>query len=260
MTSSKQGISASELTRLAGFGSYQTAWTMLHRYRSVMRGPSRTRLSGTVEVDETLVGGTDEPGKGGRSHGSKKALVAVAAEQRQPKGFGRCRLEIIPDASAPTLRGFLETNLESGSTVVTDGWKPYRFAVEGYAHDERPVSGSGHQAHELLPRVHRAASLLKRWIEGTHQGSFSDAHLQAYLDEFCFRYNRRRSVSRGLLFYRLLSAAVASGPVTYRSLVADPAKKKFAPTPPAVHVVAGASVVARTAGRPWRNAGRPMVA
>lgn len=121
MTASKQGVSAAELRRQVGFGSYQTAWAMLHHYRSVMADPARRRLTGTVEVDETLIGGTDEAGKSGRSHDSRKALVVVAVEQTQPKGLGRCRLEVVEDASTKTLAGFLARHVEPGSVVITDG-------------------------------------------------------------------------------------------------------------------------------------------
>jgi hypothetical protein len=257
MTASKQGVSAAELRRQVGFGSYQTAWAMLHRYRSVMADPGRGRLAGTVEVDETLIGGTDEAGKGGRSHDSRKALVAVAVEQIQPKGLGRCRLEVIEDASTKTLAYFVDRHVETGSVVITDGWRPYRKALGGYIHEEHPIAPSGREAHELLPGAHRVASLLKRWIEGTHQGSFSDAHLQAYLEEFTFRFNRRRSKTRGLLFYRLLSQAVAGDPVRYHDLVAEHGKKKVRPTPPLERAVVSARVAGPDAGRPWRTQDRP---
>ncbi len=242
--------------RLVGFGSYQTAWAMLHRYRSVMASAPGERLRGTVEVDETHVGGVDQFGHGGRSHDSRKALVAVAIEQRQPKGLGRCRLEVIPDAGTPTLRAFLARNVEPGSTVLTDGWKPYIYATPGYEHQPFTVSGAGFQAHEVLPGAHRVASLVKWWLEGTHQVAVAEEHLPAYLDDFTFRFNRRRSQARGLLFYRLMARAVEGGPRSYRDLVAKPRKRKTQPTPPTAHRLAAASVCSPAAMLPWRNAGR----
>jgi len=180
LTSQKDGISALGLKRELGIGSEQTAWAMLHRYRSAMIRPGRDRLSGGVEVDETVLGGP-EPGRPGRG-ALGKALVAVAVE-REERTFGRCRLQVIEDASAPVLRAFLLDTIEPSSTVITDGWPSYPPACgSDYVHEPVVVSGSGHEAHELLPAVHRVASLLKRWLEGTHQGGVQPVHLQAYLD------------------------------------------------------------------------------
>ena len=117
---SKDGVSAQSLQRMLEFGSYQTAWAMLHRLRSVLVRPGRERLSGRVEVDETFIGG-EEPGlRGGRQRG-KKSLVVVAVEVHEPKGFGRCRMRIVPDASAETLHHFVRDHIEPGTTVITDG-------------------------------------------------------------------------------------------------------------------------------------------
>ena len=196
MTSQKNGISALGLKRQLGIGSEQTAWAMLHRYRTAMVRRGRDRLSGTVEVDETILGGP-EPGRPGRG-ALGKTLVEVAIE-RIGKGFGRCRLEIIEDASAEVLRRFLLDHIEPGSTVVSDGWSAYPSAcADDYVHQPFVVSGSGLKAHEVLPGVHLVASLAKRWLLGTHQGGVKATHLQAYLDEFSFRFNRRRSRARGL--------------------------------------------------------------
>jgi len=153
---------------------------MLHRYRTAMVRPGRDRLSGSVEVDETVLGGP-EPGRPGRG-ALGKTLVAVAVE-REERTFGRFRLQIIEDASTPVLRAFFFDHVEPSSTVISDGWPSYPPTCgTDYAHEPVVVSGSGHQPHELLPAVHRVASLLKRWLEGTHQGNVQPAHLQAYLD------------------------------------------------------------------------------
>jgi transposase-like protein len=210
VTNQKQGVSALGLQRLIGLGSYETAWACLHKLRRAMVRPGRDRLVGTVEVDETYVGGV-QPG-GGRRHLGNKALVAIAAEM-DGKGIGRIRMARIEDASASSLRSFVEDSVEPGSIVTTDGWEGYEWLTEGgYKHRQRAISGSGKTASALLPRVHRVSSLLKRWLLGTHQGGVSRDQLEYYLDEFTFRFNRRTSNSRGKLFYRLLQQAVLVRP------------------------------------------------
>jgi len=218
----------------------------------VLVRPGRDRLTGTVEVDETYFGG-EEPGlRGGRQKG-EKILVGVAVERRGPKGFGRCRMAILADGSADSLHPFVTANVEPGATVVTDGWSGYQgIDTLGYVHEphsQRAASAAG----ALLPGVHRVASLAKRWYLGTHQGRFDDAHLQSYLDEFSFRFNRRWSRSRGLVFYRVLELAVDHDPVRYHQLVANPRPKPAPPTPPADgrHPP---SLDRPRANRPWRTA------
>jgi transposase-like protein len=230
--SQKDGISALSLQRQLEIGSYQTAWAMLHRIRSVLIRPGRERLSGEVEVDETTFGG-EEPGlAGGRARGEKKVLVGVAVERMEPRGFGRCRMAPLPDASAESLRAFLTDNVESGARVVTDGWQPYRPATEGlYVHERLPGAQRA-LAHRLLPGVHKVSSLAKRWLLGTHQGSVDAAHLPGYLNEFVFRFNRRRSRSRGLVFYRVLELATGHDPVRYRDLIANPRPSGMPRRPP----------------------------
>jgi len=251
----KDGVSALSLQRALEIGSYQTAWAMLHRLRSVLVRPGRDRLSGTVEVDETYIGG-EEPGlRGGRQKG-KKALVGVAIEVREPRGYGRCRMAILHDGSAASLHAFVTDHVEPGSTVITDGWTGYQGLDKlGYRHQprsQRAARGRGEDPGELLPGVHRVASLAKRWLLGTHQGSVEEAHLGGYLGEFVFRFNRRRSASRGLVFYRLLELAVGHDPVRYRELVANPGPKKIRPTPP---VACGhpPSLDRPRAQQPWRR-------
>lgn len=221
LTSQKHGISALGLQRVLGLGSYQTAWAMLHRYRSAMVRPGRERLIGEVEVDETYVGG-QEPGVRGRQT-TTKTIVAIAVEVREPRGFGRIRLQCVPDVSAASLVPFVCDTVEPDATVLTDGWSGYNsLAGHGYTHERTVISGSGDPAHVSLPAVHRVASLLKRWLLGTHQGAARPEHLDAYLNEFTFRFNRRASRRRGLLFHRLLQQAVQADPITYRQLVANP--------------------------------------
>jgi transposase-like protein len=224
VTSQKNGVSAMGLQRALGLKSYKTAWTLLHKLRRAMVRPSRDRLSGRVEVDEAFVGGEEEGVHGRQTE--TKAMIAVAAEEDGP-GIGRIRMRHIVDASADSLVPFIEDCVETGSVVHTDGWLGYvPLEDKDYRHEVTYLKGSSKTASELMPRVHRVAALLKRWLLGTHQGGVSVEHLDAYLDEFTFRFNRRKSRSRGKLFYRLLEQAVAVEPVPYKSLVkcaaADP--------------------------------------
>jgi transposase-like protein len=212
VTTAKNGMSAKTLERTLDV-SYRVAWTMLQRYRVAMVRAERERLSGAVEVDEALVGGVEHGGKPGR--GSQKCVVLIAVEVKKPKGFGRVRMRRVPDASGASLLPFVCDVVDPGAVVHTDGWLGYNGLVRrGYAHRRTVVSASGDPAHVSMPGVHRVASLLKRWILGTHQGSVGAEHLQSYLEEFTFRFNRRTSHSRGLVFRRLLEQAVATGPVT----------------------------------------------
>lgn len=218
VTSQKNGASALSLQRILGLGSYRTAWTWLHKLRRAMVRPDRDRLSGQVEVDETFVGGV-EPG-GGRRHVGKKALVVIAAEVGPGRATGRIRLGRVKDSSAESVLPFVQGATEPGSVVITDGLQSYLgLPALGYGHDRRVVLGSGESADALLPRVHRVAALLKRWLLGTHQGAVSREHLEYYLDEFTFRFNRRTSRHRGKLFYRLLENAVQVAPVPYAAMV-----------------------------------------
>ena len=254
--SGKDGISASSVQRTLEIGSYQTAWAMLHRLRAVLVRPGRDRLAGTVEVDETYIGG-QEPGlRGGRARG-KKVLTGVAVEVSEPKGIGRARMAPLADASAASLHAFVSDHVEPGATVITDGWQGYRgLDKRGYVHERRSQRAArlrGDDPNELLPAVHRVASLAKRWLLGTHQGSADEAHLPDYLNEFVFRFNRRRSRSRGLVFYRVLELAVGHHPVRYKDLIVRPEPKKTPPVPPG-RWGHPPSLQRPPANRPWRTA------
>src|SRR3990170_834728 len=216
ITSQKNGMSAQGLQRVLGLGSYETAWVLLHKLRRAMVRPGRDRLKGTVEVDETYWGG-DEEGLVGRLI-EGKALIIVAAEE-DGKGIGRIRLHRIPDITKGSLHGFIKRAIEPGSTVRTDGLNAYR-GMEGYVHDRHVQRHQPEGKHLLgLSRVHRVVSLLKRWLLGTHQGAIGHEHLDDYLDEFTFRFNRRKSASWGKLFYRLAQHAVQIPPTTYDKIV-----------------------------------------
>jgi len=214
VTSQKNGASAMSVQRLLGLGSYSTAWTWLHKLRRAMVRPGRDRLQGTAEVDETYWG-SEEEGVIGRLT-EDKALIIVAAEE-DGRGIGRIRLRRIPDLTKTSLHGFIAEAIEPGSTVRTDGLNAY-LGLKGYVHD-RQVQRRQPEGEHLLPRVHRVVSLLKRWLLGTHQGAIGHQHLDYYLDEFTFRFNRRKSASRGKLFYRLLQQAVQIDPVPYQVIV-----------------------------------------
>ena len=212
MTSQKGGVSALGLQRVLGLGSYRTAWAMLHKLRTAMVRPGREQLRGTVEVDKTYWGGVEQ-GVVGRLT-ITKALIVVAAEE-DGAGIGRIRMQRVPDMTSASLHGFIRRSVERGSTVRTDGWPAY-LGLEGYTH--LPEIQKRSEAH-LLTRVHRVVSLFKRWVLGTHQGAVSHQHLDSYLDEFTFRFNRRTSGSRGKLFFRLAQQAVHVPPRPYASLI-----------------------------------------
>ena len=214
VTSQKNGISALGLQRVLGLGSYKTAWAMLQKLRRAMVRPDRDRLDGVVEVDDTYWG-SEEAGAIGR-HTDSKALVVVAA-QEDGKGIGRIRLRCIPNLTKTTLLGFIAEAVEPGSTIRTDGYPSY-VGLNGYVHDRQCQSHQEAGEH-VLPRVHLVISLLKRWLLGTHQGAIGYDHLDGYLDEFTFRFNRRTSASRGKLFYRLAQQAVQIGPVPFATLI-----------------------------------------
>jgi len=214
LTSQKTGASALAVQRILGLGSYETAWTWLHKLRRAMVTPGRERLQGQVEVDETFVGAPEE-GRHGRRM-IHKTLVVVAAE-KDGKGIGRIRMRRVPDGSAKSLHPFVKESIEPESTLHTDDWQGYA-GLEGYRRKVRQIAHSGKTASELMPRVHRVVSLLKRWLMGTHHGAISHEHLDYYLDEFTFRFNRRTSLSRGKLFYRLMQNAVRMSPAPYRCM------------------------------------------
>jgi len=252
----KDGVSALSLQRSLEIGSYQTAWALLQRLRSVLVRPGSERLTGVVEVDETYIGG-EEPGlRGGRAPG-KKVLTGVAVEVLPARGLGRCRMAPLKDASATSLRAFVSEHVQPGAAVITDAWQGYRGLVGlGYRHDRRSQRAArerGDDPAELLPGVHRVASLNKRWLLGTHHGSLADTHLPSYLDEFVFRFNRRRSRRRGLLFFRLMELAVTHEPVRYRDLIAKRRVKDVPPKPPQTRGHPP-SLERPPANRPWRSA------
>lgn len=206
----KHGVSALGLQRVLGLGSYRTAWTWLHKLRCAMVRPGRDRLLGTVEVDETYIGGK-KPGKRGRG-AAGKTLVVVAVEDKGNK-IGRIRLRRVADASAASLIPAVQESVEDGALVRTDGWISYeKLSSKGYEHIV--VRKDASVGDNLLPLVNRVVALLKRWLQGIHQGAVRPSHLDYYLDEFTFRFNRRTSRSRGKLFYRLVQQAVAISPIT----------------------------------------------
>jgi hypothetical protein len=225
VTSQKQGASALTVQQVLGLGSYRTAWSWLHKLRHAMVRPDRDRLSGAVEVDETYVGGPDPRSfEFQRSH---KVLVGVAAEERG-RGIGRVRIRRVHDRGPGPIEHFVRDVVAPGSVVHTDGYLGYAsLSALGYDHRPRVQRARPRDAEDLLPRVHLVVSLLKRWLIGTHQGAVSHEHLDYYLDEFTFRFNRRRSRRRGLLFRRLLEQAVAVGPLPYDQIVERTGKPRI---------------------------------
>jgi transposase-like protein len=206
VTSQKYGASALGMQRALGLGSYETAWAWLHKLRRAMVRPDRDQLSGSVEVDETYLG-EEEPGITGR-RALNRAIVVIAVEMNEGT-IGSIRLRHVPNVNATSLQGFIVDVVKPGSLIHTDGWQGYaNIATKGFRHRVTVTRTSSEPAHIPFPGVHRVASLLKRWCLGTHQGGMSKEHLPYYLDEFTFRFNRRTSKARGLLFYRLVTQAV----------------------------------------------------
>ena len=215
MIAQKNGVSAKGLQKILGLGSYQTAWTWLHKFRRLMVLSGRSKLQGTVEVDEIFVGGKKSGQRGRGAEG--KSLVAVAVELNGRK-TGRMRLAKIPDASSKSLNEFIRKNIDVSSIVITDGWIGYNDLSQiGYTHKIHKQLVKDDD--EALPNVHRISSLLKRWLLGTHQSYLNKNKLEYYLDEYVFRYNRRTSTSRGLLFLRLIEQAVITDPVSYKEII-----------------------------------------
>jgi transposase-like protein len=223
VTNQKQGASALGVQRVLGLGSYTTAWSWLHKLRRAMVRPGRDRLNGEVEVDETYLGGVTQ-GQGRRNM-EGKALVVIAA-QKDGKKIGRIRLAQINDASAQCLEFFIQKAVEPGTVIHTDGWRGYNGLKDlGYEHQVAVLRGQPRSAaNEVFPRVHLVASLLKRWLLGTHQGAVAASHLDYYLDEFTFRFNRRTSRTRGKLFFRLVEQAVAVEPVQFKQILGGKAE------------------------------------
>jgi transposase-like protein len=218
MTTATPGISALQLQRQLGITRYETAWMLLHKLRRAMVNPERQPLTGAVEVDECFVGGHEAGRRGGRLLDGSKVLVVVAVEVRGT-GSGRVRMRPVDDASADTLCGFVQATIATGAIVHTDGWQGYRrLARLNYDHQPRSQRASrllGEGADDILPRVHRVISLVKTWLQGTHRG-VSEEHLQVYLDEFTFRFNRRRTPMAA--FQTLLGLGTNQHPTTYREI------------------------------------------
>jgi transposase-like protein len=218
ITSQKYGANALGLQRILGLGSYHTAWIWLHKLRRAMVRPGRECLSGLVEVDETYIGG-EKQGKRGRG-AAYKALVLIAVEDKGEEGFGRIRIKRVKDASNDSLIQFIQDNIEIGSNIRTDGWNGYnQLSSKGYGHII--VKQNASMRTDELPIVHRIASLLKRWLLGTYQGAVRPSYLDYYLDEYTFRFNRRKSTYRGKLFYRLIEQAVLIDKIYGRDIQGD---------------------------------------
>ena len=227
----KNGYSALSLHRSLGF-SYPTAWLCLHKLRKAMERPGRELLSGDVEVDEAYVGGKRE-GRAGRGAFGKRIVLVAVERRKTAQGhlvIGRARLKVIPNVTMETLNGTVEEMVERGSTVITDAWRGYAgLAGIGFTHTISRVKGKTMKTPFVedcmieedspLPNCHRVISLLKRWILGTLQGSVGKEHMQDYLNEFVFRFNRRSSKARGMLFWRLMQLAVACDPTTRAAII-----------------------------------------
>lgn len=217
VTTQKTGVSALNLQKNIGLGSYRSAWLLLHKIRNAMIHADRSQLQGNVEVDEAFIGGV-RSGKRGRGAEGKQ-LIVIAAEYSGEKRVGRARILRIPDASAPTLEAFILANIAEGSTIHTDGWPSYNGVADlGYRHLPRPSETVN--PDELLPRINIVTSLLKRWLLGTLHGRLDPKHMDHYFEEFIFRFNRRTSKVRGLLFQRVIENSFRVDPAPYDEIIA----------------------------------------
>ena len=215
-TTRKSGVNAINLKDLLAFGSYSTAWTWLQKLRRCTIRNGREKLSGIVEVDDFVLGGP-KPGKRGRGAAGK--TIVLAATEKRGRQLGRIRLQITPDCSSDSLMPFIEHNIQTGSHIITDGWKGFDpIGEDSYSHQKVYWSKSVDKA-SVLPGVHLVASLLKRVMLGTFQGRFEPKHLQSYLDEYVFRFNRRNSKSVGKKFMRIAQQVMASIKITQNQLV-----------------------------------------
>jgi hypothetical protein len=209
------GISAVQLQRQLGIARHERAWMMLHKLRRAMIAPEREPLKREVEVDEFFLGGLEKGLAGGRARG-KKVLCGVAVEVRG-RGSGRVRLAALHDASMRSLSGFVKATTELGAIIRTDGWKGY-YGLTELGYDHAPFSEGPEPVGEppYLPRAHRTISNLKAWLHGTHRRA-SREHMQAYLDEFTFRHNRRGNPHAA--FQTLLGLSTSHQPSSYRDII-----------------------------------------
>jgi transposase-like protein len=212
MTTHKGGISAKDLQRIMGFGSYETAWSWLHKLRRCTFSQKRKRLAGPVQVDDGYVGGRDE--RPGRPNGNK-ALVLVAAE-----AWGRVRMEHSPNLTKRSVKSFADRNIVTQAAVTTDGYRSFSSKSLGSRkHTQHVQPQKRHFTYDPLQQAHFALSLFKRCWIGTYHGAVSRKHLQVYLDEFEFRYNRRKTVGVGRIAARLFQSMVSKSRITYGLIV-----------------------------------------
>jgi transposase-like protein len=216
VTAQKNGVSAKGLQEALGFGSYETAWAWLHKLRRAMVRPERELLDGVVELDQSFLGGQSKGKKGGSGD---KAPVTIAVERTLRGRLGRVRLELAEAPGTLDMIDFACQVVATGATIHTDGARMFtRLAEHGYVHHATP----GYKADDLdavMPGPHLVSSLLKRWTAGTLHYRLSRSHMPYYLDEFTFRFNRRNSKARGMLFYRLLEQAVDTDPHPLKELI-----------------------------------------
>jgi transposase-like protein len=226
MSQGKKGVSALQLSKEIGV-TYPTAWLMAHKIRKAMADREQgRRLRGLIEVDEGYVGGRERgSGRIGRFT-QNKSIVAVAVEHwkegepNRPPIPGRAALVVVPDASAASLQGFVDTRVKTGSTLWTDRFSSYGgLSWRGYPHAAIPLKGDPALAQRFLPWVHIVLSNLKRFLLGTHHKPEAK-HLERYVAEFTYRFNRRWQEKT--LFHRLTRACLTTNTVTYKALVSMP--------------------------------------
>ena len=215
MATHSNGISALQLWRQLGLGSYKTAWLLCAKLRRAMVAPDRNPLAGLVEIDETTINHRtkEDAGGGGQGRSHVGKLLVAGAVESVGRGPGRVRLAPIGDVSAASLHAFIAANVTAAATIKTDGWPAYAGAADV---DHQPHVIGPMAAHTVLPWIHRVFANLKRWALGVYHG-LRRKHLGSYLDEFVLRFNRRRQ--RPAAFHSLLGISVRTPPVTYQMLI-----------------------------------------
>ena len=214
----KTGISALQLQKDLGLGSYKTAWTWMHKLRSALGERAGFRLTGLVEADETYVGGRRQPGGRGRALVPGKSVIAAVVEDRGERA-GALRMAVVPDVSQAQLGPFVRGAIDQArAVVVSDAWTGYGDLTKHGADHCPIVQGDPKNAATLLPWSHILFSNLKGWLRGTFHG-VSPKHLHRYLQEFVYRTNRR-GLEADLFFY-VLRRAVSGEPLTWLRLTAE---------------------------------------
>ena len=225
----KDGVSAKSLQENLGIKSYESAWLLLHKLRVAMVRSDREKLSGEIEIDEAYIGGELAGGKRGRGSENKQ-LIIIAVQLEKIKSdkpsdalhahrLAKIRAKCLENASKEQIHPFITDNIAVGSILHRDDWSGYKGIDEAGYTSVIVKASKSEKEEDKLPHIHLAISLINRWILGTYQGGIEEFHLQTYLEEYTFRFNRKTSHNRGWLFYRLVQGAMSTTPLTYEDII-----------------------------------------